>query len=276
MKVKFVPQNIELEIEPNQSVMKLAHDNGVYIKSVCGGLPSCSECRVRVIEGDQNVLPPSTKELNLIGTGYFIDQRRLSCQLKCFGDVVIDLTEQIAKQATDGPKRPQGSKKEEHEASYAVSGNLIQQDDSLKQVAEEVANNPGGGRGPGGGGQNRGGGQGQNRGGGQNQGGGRNRNRRGGGGQGGGQNRNANQGQNPNQRNAQSGGGPNPNQNRNPQGGQPQGGGRNQGGNRNQGQQGPPNGGGNNRAQGQQSQGGGQNRGGGNSQGGGNQNRGGN
>jgi 2Fe-2S ferredoxin len=212
MKVKFVPQNIELEIEPNQSVMKLAHDNGVYIKSVCGGLPSCSECRVRVIEGDQNVLPPSTKELNLIGTGYFIDQRRLSCQLKCFGDIVIDLTEQIAKQATDGPKRPQGSKKDEREASYAVSGNLIQQDDSLKQVAEEVANNPGGGRGPGGG-QNRGGGQGQNRDGGQ--GGGRNRNRRGGGGQ----NRNANQGQNPNQRNAQSGGGPNPNQNRNPQGG---------------------------------------------------------
>ncbi|MEK6556581.1 MAG: 2Fe-2S iron-sulfur cluster-binding protein, partial [Bdellovibrionota bacterium] len=119
MKVKFIPQNIELDIEPNQSVMKLAHEKGIYIKSVCGGLPSCSECRVRVIEGEQNVLPPSTKELNLIGTGYFIDQRRLSCQLKCFGDVVIDLTEQIAKQATDGPKRPQGSKKEEHEASFA-------------------------------------------------------------------------------------------------------------------------------------------------------------
>lgn len=172
MKVKFIPQNIELDIEPNQSIMKLAHENGIYIKSVCGGLPSCAECRVKVVEGETNVLPPSQKELNLIGTGYFIDQRRLSCQLKCFGDVVIDLTEQIAKQATDGPRRPQGSKKDESEASYAVSGNLIQQDETLKKVAQEVATRPqgsggkndrggrrrsgGGGGGSGGGGRGRG------------------------------------------------------------------------------------------------------------------------
>lgn len=138
MKVRFVPQNVELDIDVNQSVMKLAHQNGIYIKSVCGGLPSCSECRVKVIEGEQNLLPPSAKELNLIGTGYFIDQRRLSCQLKCFGDVVIDLTEQVEKQSKEGPKRPQGSKKDENEVSYAVSGNLIQQDDLIKKVAEEV------------------------------------------------------------------------------------------------------------------------------------------
>ena len=152
MKVKFVPQNIEFEISPDQSVMKLAHKNGVYIKSICGGLPSCAECRVRVVEGDQNVLPPSSKELNLIGTGYFIDQRRLSCQLKCYGDVTIDMTEQLAKQEIVETRRPQGSKKPENEASHAVSGNLIQQDDALKVVAEEVSRreHPGGsgGQGP--------------------------------------------------------------------------------------------------------------------------------
>src|SRR5690606_34851486 len=118
MKVKFVPQNIELEIEPDQSVMKLAHQNGIFIKSVCGGLPSCAECRVRVVEGEANVLPPSAKELGLIGTGYFIDQRRLACQLRCYGDIVVDLTEQIEKEKA-GPKRLM-SKKGEHEESYAV------------------------------------------------------------------------------------------------------------------------------------------------------------
>jgi ferredoxin len=173
MKVKFVPQNIELDIDPNVSVMKLAHKNGVYIKSICGGLPSCAECRVRVVDGEQNVLPPSAKELSLIGTGHFIDQRRLACQLRCYGDITIDLTEQIAKQ-NEGPKRL-NSKKGEHEESYAVSGNLIDQEaDTLQEVADSAKdreNNQrrrhhrggrGGGRG-GGGGQNRGPG-GQNRG----------------------------------------------------------------------------------------------------------------
>src|SRR5512135_862370 len=95
MKVKFVPQNIELEIKPNQTVMNLAHENGLAIKSICNGMMSCAECRVRVVEGDTNVPPPSRKELNLIGTGYYIDQRRLSCQLYCFGDITVDLAEQM-------------------------------------------------------------------------------------------------------------------------------------------------------------------------------------
>lgn len=98
MKVKFVPQDIEFEIRPGQSVLQLAQENGVFIKSVCKGVPSCAECRVRVIEGDHNVLQPAAEELSLIGTGHFIDRRRLSCQLKCFGDITVDLSEQIEKQ----------------------------------------------------------------------------------------------------------------------------------------------------------------------------------
>ena len=98
MKVKFVPQNVECEIKPGQSVMHVAQDNGLYIKSVCKGVPSCAECRVRIIDGEHNVLPPGTEELALIGTGHFIDRRRLSCQLKCFGDITVDLSEQIAKE----------------------------------------------------------------------------------------------------------------------------------------------------------------------------------
>jgi 2Fe-2S ferredoxin len=141
MKVKFVPQNLEFDIAPGQSVLNLAQEKDVFIKSVCNGLPSCAECRVRVVEGEENVLPPSAKELGLIGTGYFIDQRRLSCQLRCFGDVTIDLTEQVAKQ-TQGPRRPQGSKKAEVEVSHAVSGNLLEQEQDLMKQASTVVQEP--------------------------------------------------------------------------------------------------------------------------------------
>ena len=98
MKVKFVPQNVEFEIKPGQSVLHVAQDKNIYVKSVCKGVPSCAECRVRVVEGEHNVLPPGSEELSLIGTGHFIDRRRLSCQLKCFGDITVDMHEQIAKQ----------------------------------------------------------------------------------------------------------------------------------------------------------------------------------
>jgi len=97
-KVKFVPQNVEFELEPNETVLELSRRAGVTIKSVCNGVPSCAECRVRVIEGTHNLLPPSFKEKNLIGTAYFVDGSRLSCQLKPLGDITVSLEEQIAKQ----------------------------------------------------------------------------------------------------------------------------------------------------------------------------------
>jgi 2Fe-2S ferredoxin len=104
MKVKFVPQNVEFEIKPSESVLNVAQENGLYIKSVCKGVPSCAECRVRVVGGEHNVLPPMSEELLLIGTGYFIDQRRLSCQMHCFGDITVDMTEQNQKLAMGGTK----------------------------------------------------------------------------------------------------------------------------------------------------------------------------
>lgn len=140
MKVKFVPQNIEFEIAPNKSVLDLANEHGVYIKSVCRGLPSCAECRVKVVEGEHNVVPPSAKELNLIGTAYFVDQRRLSCQLKCFGDITVDMTEQNEKQ-NQTVKRPRGSVTKEADQSQARTGNFIfedpQQSERMKREDEK-------------------------------------------------------------------------------------------------------------------------------------------
>jgi ferredoxin, 2Fe-2S len=107
MKVKFLPLNVEHEINPNESVLELAKRQGIFIKSICGGVPSCSECRVKVVAGEHNIMPPSFKEKNLIGSAYFIDRSRLSCQLKCLGDVTVDVTEQVEKQhAQPASKKP--------------------------------------------------------------------------------------------------------------------------------------------------------------------------
>ncbi len=140
MKVKFLPIEKELEIEVGQSVMDLAHKNGIHISSVCNGMPSCAECRVRIVEGDWNVVPPSSKEMSLIGTGYFIDQRRLSCQVKCFGDITVDISEQLEKANVDpvSKKFLARAQKETAADSHALGGILIEQEQAiLKEVGAE-------------------------------------------------------------------------------------------------------------------------------------------
>jgi ferredoxin len=178
MKVKFLPQGTELEIKPDQSVLELAHENGIPIRSTCNGMPSCAECRVKVVEGEYNLIPPSKKETSLIGTGYYIDQRRLSCQMHCFGDVTIDIADHMAKE-NEGPitkKFLSRVQKKDASDTHSVGGIFIEQEVTvLKQVSESisesVSDQPTGdflGDRPrrGGGGQPRGGGQ---RGGGGNQ-----------------------------------------------------------------------------------------------------------
>ncbi len=95
MKIKLLPTNQELEVNPNKTLLQICTDNKIEIKSICKGVPSCAECRVNIVQGEHNILPPSKAELALIGTSYFVDQRRLSCQVRCFGDVTIDISEQI-------------------------------------------------------------------------------------------------------------------------------------------------------------------------------------
>ncbi len=126
MKVKFVPQNIEIDIKPNESVLQAAEANGIFIKSVCRGVPSCAECRVKVVEGDRNLMPPTAAEKNLIGSAYFVDGRRLACQLKCFGHVTIDLKDQLEKQQAQMGKRPKGrGARDDVGDSYAVRGSIL-------------------------------------------------------------------------------------------------------------------------------------------------------
>lgn len=129
MKVKFLPQNVEYEINLNESVLHLAQRNDIHIQSVCKGIPSCAECRIQIKEGEHNVPHPGSKELNLIGTAYYVDQSRLACQLRCYGDVVVDLSEQIEKEkrAKERPVGPSGRSVSADKPSQAVKGSIIEE-----------------------------------------------------------------------------------------------------------------------------------------------------
>ncbi len=125
MKVKFLPSGEEHEIEFNETVLHLAQRVGLHIQSVCKGIPSCAECRVQIAEGEHHVLPPSKKELDLIGTAHYVDRSRLSCQLRCFGDLEIDLKEQIEKEKRAQQKPKDRLSRRDGETSRAVLGGIL-------------------------------------------------------------------------------------------------------------------------------------------------------
>lgn len=139
MKLKFIPQNIEVEVNPEKSVLEVSRELGLKIQSSCNGMCSCGDCRVFVREGGTNFLLPTGKELKLIGQGHYIDQRRLACQLYCFGDVVIDLSEQNEREShgkisQQFLRRTQKSSAKEAQSKSDI---LIEDDEDIKQIKKE-------------------------------------------------------------------------------------------------------------------------------------------
>lgn len=133
MKVKFLPEGREIEITPEKTLLQAALENSVDIKSICKGKLTCAECRVKVVEGESNLLPPSKAELNLIGTAWQLDSRRLACQIRCFGDVVVDLSEQIQR-AESAKKNIRG-----HKSSRSISESVAVVDTMLLNEKIEVS-----------------------------------------------------------------------------------------------------------------------------------------
>ena len=136
MKIKFLPQNVSAEVESGKSVMDLAREKKLPVSSSCNGMCSCAECRVYIVKGEAHVLPPSAKEVELIGGGYFIDNRRLSCQLFCFGDVTVDLSEQVEREKQGGVMKKQFLKQisKDNKESSSLGGILLEQDTEINKV----------------------------------------------------------------------------------------------------------------------------------------------
>ena len=136
MKIKFVPQNVEVDIDPDKNILEVARENNISIQSSCNGLCNCGDCRIFLKDGEANVLPPSSKELKLIGQGHYMDQRRLACQLYCFGPVTVDLTEQEerAKQGKISAQFLEKAQKKSASEAQSKSDIFIEDDQDMRNL----------------------------------------------------------------------------------------------------------------------------------------------
>ncbi len=125
MKVTFLPTQQTIEIQPEETLLSAAQKNQIPIRSLCKGEAICAECRVKVVEGENNILPPKKAEITTIGSSYYIDQRRLACQIRCFGNITVDLTEQLQKQDLQNKKIRGAGKKGAPTESHAIIDTML-------------------------------------------------------------------------------------------------------------------------------------------------------
>jgi 2Fe-2S ferredoxin len=82
----------KLQVSEDKSLLEALREAGIYIKSSCGGVASCSDCLIKITEGVDNINAPSFEETKLIGNVFHITKERLSCQTRVTGPISIDIS----------------------------------------------------------------------------------------------------------------------------------------------------------------------------------------
>ncbi len=81
MRVSFSPLGNSGVAKPNEPLLHVARRAGAPIGNSCGGIGICNRCRVRVVEGVENLTPPTRFEKD--------PDSRLACQAVVLGDCTI-------------------------------------------------------------------------------------------------------------------------------------------------------------------------------------------
>ncbi|HMC22188.1 MAG TPA: 2Fe-2S iron-sulfur cluster-binding protein [Thermoanaerobaculia bacterium] len=84
MRVTFSPLGNSAVAKPDETLLDVARRAGAPIGNSCGGIGVCNRCRVRIVEGTDNLTPRTRFESDA--------EQRLACQAIVLGDCVITTT----------------------------------------------------------------------------------------------------------------------------------------------------------------------------------------
>ncbi|MBM3556036.1 MAG: adenylate/guanylate cyclase domain-containing protein, partial [Alphaproteobacteria bacterium] len=90
MQVAFrYPDGRVIRARPGPTVLEISRAHGIPHASVCGGRGRCSTCRVRVIQGAENLPSPSEAEMGVLSRVGMPEGVRLACQIRPTQDVTV-------------------------------------------------------------------------------------------------------------------------------------------------------------------------------------------
>lgn len=80
----------EFKVEPGENLMTALQQRGVPVASSCLGDAVCAKCRLKVLEGAENLSAPGPDEAFLLERENIPSGTRISCQCLILGDVSVD------------------------------------------------------------------------------------------------------------------------------------------------------------------------------------------
>ena len=108
--IVFTPSGIRGRVKKGTTILEAAQELSVDLNSICGARGRCSKCQVELTFGEFNKLNIRSKETSVSERNeteliyrtkfHLSEERRLGCQTKILGDLVVDVPEdsQIHKQ----------------------------------------------------------------------------------------------------------------------------------------------------------------------------------
>jgi ferredoxin len=88
--VTFTPLGLSAEARSDESILDVARRAGAPLGNSCGGVGVCTRCRVRVVEGMENLSAPTSVEVRF--SKGFSEGDRMACQAVVQGAVTVTTT----------------------------------------------------------------------------------------------------------------------------------------------------------------------------------------
>jgi 2Fe-2S ferredoxin len=90
--VRFVPLDKSADAKANETLLDAARRANVPLGNSCGGIGICARCRVRVVEGAENLSAPTSVEERVSQQRNLAADERLACQAVVLGDCAVTTT----------------------------------------------------------------------------------------------------------------------------------------------------------------------------------------
>lgn len=95
---KIVIQNLFNRIitseHDNRKVIEIIHENRIDWMHACGKKGRCTTCKIILTSGEENLSPPSERELVFLRSGRLHSGQRLACQaILMQGEIIVKVAE---------------------------------------------------------------------------------------------------------------------------------------------------------------------------------------
>ncbi|MCA9537696.1 MAG: (2Fe-2S)-binding protein [Myxococcales bacterium] len=90
--VRFIEGDREwrVEVAKGESLLQAAHRCEAPVHTLCNGVGTCVQCKVRVVAGAERLSVPGALERDRLGNIFHLTGERMGCQARVEGDVVIE------------------------------------------------------------------------------------------------------------------------------------------------------------------------------------------